>query len=73
MTEIIQNNGIAIRLGAFFGIFAVMAVWELIAPRRALQQSKAVRWYSNLGIVVLNTIIARIVYPLAAVAVAVSI
>ncbi|MBT7942302.1 MAG: sterol desaturase family protein, partial [Alphaproteobacteria bacterium] len=35
-----------------------------------LQQSKAVRWYSNLGIVALNTVIARIVFPLAPVAVA---
>ncbi|MBC8337330.1 MAG: sterol desaturase family protein [Rhodospirillales bacterium] len=70
MTEIIQNNEIAIRLGAFFGIFALMAVWELAAPRRGLQQSKAVRWYSNLGIVAVNTVIARIVFPLAPVGVA---
>ncbi|NQV83794.1 MAG: sterol desaturase family protein [Rhodospirillales bacterium] len=70
MTEIIQNNEVAIRLSAFFGIFAVMAVWELMAPRRVLQQSKVVRWYSNLGIVAVNTVIARIVFPLAPVAVA---
>ncbi len=71
MTEIIQNNEMAIRLSFFFGVFATMAVWELIAPRRALQQRKAVRWYSNLGIVVLNSVLARIVFPLAPVAVAV--
>ena len=71
MTETLLSNEIAIRLGVFLGIFAVMAAWELIAPRRALQQSKAVRWYSNLGIVAVNTVIARIVFPLAPVAVAV--
>ncbi len=38
---------------------------------RALAQSKAVRWYANLGIVALNTVIARIVFPLAPVAVAI--
>ncbi|MBT3306846.1 MAG: sterol desaturase family protein [Alphaproteobacteria bacterium] len=70
MIEVIQANEIAIRLIFFFGIFAVMAAWELLAPRRELQQSKAVRWYSNLGIVALNTVIARIVFPLAPVAVA---
>ena len=48
-----------------------MAAWELAAPRRQLTQSKAVRWYSNLGIVVLNTVLARIVFPLAPVAVAI--
>ncbi len=64
MTEFIHGNEIAVRLSFFFGVFAVMAVWELLAPRRALAQSKAIRWYANLGIVVLNTVIARIVFPL---------
>ena len=71
MTEFIQGNEITIRLSVFFGVFAVMAGWELLAPRRGLTQSKAVRWYSNLGIVVLNTVLARIVFPLAPVAVAI--
>ena len=70
MTEFIQGNEIAIRLGCFIGIFALMAAWEMIAPRRALTQSKAVRWYSNLGIVAVNTVIARMVFTLAPVGVA---
>ena len=70
MTDFISSNEMAIRLSFFFGVFAVMAAWELVAPRRALAQSKAVRWYANLGIVALNTVIARIVFPLAPVAVA---
>ena len=56
----------AIRLGFFLGIFAVMALWEVAAPRRALSQSKAVRWYANLGIVALNNVAVRLVFPLAA-------
>ncbi len=71
MTDFISSYETAIRLSFFLGVFAMMAVWELLAPRRALTQSKAVRWYANLGIVVLNTVIARIVFPLAPVAVAV--
>ncbi len=71
MMETLLSNEVPIRLGFFFGVFAVMAAWELLAPRRALTQSKAVRWYSNLGIVVLNTVLARIIFPLAPVAVAV--
>ncbi len=71
MTEFILGNEVPIRLSFFFGVFALMAVWELIAPRRALLQSKGVRWYSNLGIVAVNTILARVVFPLAPVAVAV--
>ncbi len=59
-----------IRLGAFLGIFALMAVWELLAPRRRLTFSRARRWPSNLGIVALNTFLLRLAFPAAAVGVA---
>lgn len=59
-----------IRLGFFVGIFTLMAIWELVAPRRALTVSKTFRWSSNLGIVVLNTLLLRLVFPVAAVGVA---
>ncbi|MEE2699692.1 MAG: sterol desaturase family protein [Pseudomonadota bacterium] len=44
---------------------------ELILPRRALSQSKSVRWYSNLGIVVFNSVFVGIVFPMLPVAFAV--
>jgi sterol desaturase/sphingolipid hydroxylase (fatty acid hydroxylase superfamily) len=56
-----------IRLGAFLGVFALVALWEVLAPRRELTVSKAVRWASNLGIVALNTLLLRLVFPTAAV------
>ena len=59
-----------IRLGFFLGVFAVVALWEIAAPRRALTVSKALRWASNLGLVVLNTVLLRLLFPLAAVGVA---
>ncbi|MFM1892420.1 MAG: hypothetical protein RLZ44_1497 [Pseudomonadota bacterium] len=60
----------AIRLGFFLGIFAVMAVWEVMAPRRALTVSKAVRWVNNLGLVAINTLLLRLLFPAAAVGMA---
>ena len=60
----------AIRLGFFMGIFALVALWELLAPRRALTASRALRWTSNLALVVLNTVLLRLLFPLAAVGVA---
>jgi sterol desaturase/sphingolipid hydroxylase (fatty acid hydroxylase superfamily) len=57
----------AIRLGFFFGVFAVMALWEVLAPRRTLQTAKPLRWGSNLGLVVLNSVLLRLVAPLGAV------
>ena len=58
------------RLGVFLGIFAIIAAWELAAPRRTLRESKALRWTNNLALTVLNGILVRAVLPLAAVGVA---
>ena len=60
-----------IRLGAFFAIFALMAAWELLRPRRRLSVSKSLRWFSNLTIVALNTVLGRVLLPMAPVAFAV--
>ncbi len=65
-----QNEG-AIRLSIFLGILVLMALWELAAPRRALRQSKWRRWGGNLGIVVVNTIVVRLLFPILAVGAAI--
>jgi len=69
-TEFVTANEPAIRLGFFFGVFAAMALWEVLAPRRALTVSKARRWGSNIGLVVLNTVVLRLLFPAAAVGMA---
>lgn len=68
--QFVLANEPAIRLGFFLGVFAIVALWELAAPRRALTVSKALRWGSNLGLVVLNTAVIRLLFPLAAAGVA---
>jgi len=70
LDEFILGNEPVIRMSFFFGILAVMAIWEILAPRRALTVSKSLRWGSNLGIVVLNTLILRLLFPAAAVGLA---
>jgi sterol desaturase/sphingolipid hydroxylase (fatty acid hydroxylase superfamily) len=60
----------ALRLGAFAGIFAAMALWELVAPRREQTFGRGQRWPSNIGIVILDTLLVRLVFPTAAVGVA---
>jgi sterol desaturase/sphingolipid hydroxylase (fatty acid hydroxylase superfamily) len=59
-----------IRLGAFAGIFAVMAFWELLAPRRDLEFGRGLRWPNNLGVLVVDTLVLRLVFPTAAVGLA---
>jgi sterol desaturase/sphingolipid hydroxylase (fatty acid hydroxylase superfamily) len=60
----------AIRFASFFGVLAAIGLWELVAPRRALTVSRALRWAANLGIVALDTVLLRLLFPLAAVGVA---
>ena len=59
-----------IRLGAFFGVFAAVAAWEILAPRRTLTAARRARWPGNLGIVLLNTLIVRAIFPAGAVGIA---
>ena len=47
----------AIRLGFFLGVFALVGLWETVAPRRALTVSKALRWAGNLGVVMLHSLV----------------
>jgi sterol desaturase/sphingolipid hydroxylase (fatty acid hydroxylase superfamily) len=70
MDELISTHEAAIRLGSFLGIFTLMALWEILAPRRALTQPKAGRWLNNIGLIVLNTALLRVIFPAAAVGVA---
>ncbi|HEX2965187.1 MAG TPA: sterol desaturase family protein [Syntrophorhabdaceae bacterium] len=59
-----------LRLSCFFGIFFFMALWEVALPRRALQTSKRSRWFANLSLTFLNTMISRFAFPIPAVALA---
>ena len=63
MVESVAQFETAIRLGFFFAVLAVMAAWEMAAPRRALTHARRLRWPANLGIVALNTVLVRLVLP----------
>jgi sterol desaturase/sphingolipid hydroxylase (fatty acid hydroxylase superfamily) len=59
-----------IRLSAFACVFALMAAWEVIAPRRRQTVGRLWRWPNNLGVVVIDTVVVRLLFPTAAVGVA---
>ena len=61
---------IAIRLGGATVVFAAMALWEWLAPRRYLTVGRRPRWPGNLGILAIDIIAARLLVPTAAVGVA---
>jgi sterol desaturase/sphingolipid hydroxylase (fatty acid hydroxylase superfamily) len=70
MSTILLGHEPIIRLTAFAVVFALMAVWELQAPRRHQAIGRPVRWPGNLGLVVIDTLLVRLVFPTAAVGVA---
>lgn len=65
--EILLTQEPLIRSVCFFGILGLMALWEILFPSRQLSIPKPLRWGSNLGLVVLNTVLLRAIFPLAAV------
>jgi len=69
--ELIVENEPTVRLGFFISIFVVIALWEGVSPKRERLYSRWLRWPSNLGIVALNTVLARLIFPVAAVGLAV--
>ena len=67
MDALLLSLEIPIRLGAFFTVLAVMAIWELAAKRRPLQQRKPLRWTNNLALTFLDNIAVRALFPVVAV------
>lgn len=59
-----------IRLGFFLGVFLLMALWETLAPRRPRLLGRLLRWPNNLGLVLLDTLAVRLLFPLAGVGMA---
>jgi sterol desaturase/sphingolipid hydroxylase (fatty acid hydroxylase superfamily) len=70
MRDFLLTNEPAIRLAAFTLVFAGVALLEAIFPCRARAVSRWIRWPNNLGITFLNTGLVRVVFPTAAVGVA---
>jgi sterol desaturase/sphingolipid hydroxylase (fatty acid hydroxylase superfamily) len=59
-----------IRLAGFGSVFMLMALWELVAPRRKQAIGRGWRWPNNLGVVAMNTLLVRILFPTTAVGLA---
>ena len=71
MTDPLLANEQLIRMGLFLGILLAMALWEVAAPRRRREIPRLLRWSSNLGIVALDTLLVRLLFPVVAVGLAV--
>ena len=71
MSETILAAELTIRLAAFLGVLVAMALWEVVAPRRRREIPSVIRWTNNRALVVLDTAILRLTFPIIAVGLAV--
>lgn len=70
MPSLLLAHEPTVRLASFLGVLLAMAIWEVFAPRRRRLIARGVRWPSNLGVALLNTLLLRLVFPSAAVGLA---
>jgi sterol desaturase/sphingolipid hydroxylase (fatty acid hydroxylase superfamily) len=71
MNSLLLSHEPLVHFGLFFGILILMAMWEILAPRRHLQTSKSMRWVSNLGIVFIDTLALRLLLSFSAIDIAI--
>jgi sterol desaturase/sphingolipid hydroxylase (fatty acid hydroxylase superfamily) len=70
MSALLLANERLVRLSFFLGILVAMAAWEVAAPRRRREIPRLLRWTNNLGVVVVDTIVLRLSFPILAVGLA---
>lgn len=61
-----------IRTSVTAGVFLLMALWEIAAPRRIQSHGRMVRWPGNLMLALLNVALVRIITPVTLVGVAIA-
>ena len=59
-----------LRLGIFLALLSAFALWEVFLPRRTLKIKKSQRWLNNFSLMLMNSLVLRICFPLAAVGLA---
>jgi sterol desaturase/sphingolipid hydroxylase (fatty acid hydroxylase superfamily) len=64
----ILSSAEGLRLAAFCGVLAGMLLWELLVPRRVHSIARTTRWPSNIAVVVLDTLLIRLIFPIGTVA-----
>ena len=65
-----MTTEIVIRAGSFLIVLITMGIAETVWPRRVLDAPKLHRWFSNISISVLSTLLVRLILPLAPTALA---
>ena len=70
MGDFLLNHEPTIRLITFLTMLIGMMVWEVATPRHRQEIPKVLRWTNNLSLVVIDTAILRLAFPVLAVGLA---
>ncbi|WP_193367043.1 sterol desaturase family protein [Pelagibius marinus] len=70
MTDFLLANEATLRIALFLGVLGILALAEAARPRRRREIPRLLRWSGNLGIVVLDSLLLRLVFPVVAVGLA---
>ena len=65
--DFITQNEASLRMGVFITILAIMMAAEALMPRKARVQRRGGRWASNMLLVVIDSLVVRLLFPIAAV------
>ena len=66
-----MSREVVVRLASFIAVSLAMAAWETAAPRRQRIVSRVIRWPANLGILVFDTALVRLLFAALPLAIAV--
>jgi sterol desaturase/sphingolipid hydroxylase (fatty acid hydroxylase superfamily) len=66
MSGWIEANALVLRSVSFAGIFAIMAIAEAMLEARPRRVARRRRWLHNLGLMLLNTAVLRLLFPIGA-------
>jgi len=57
-----MSREVVVRLASFIAVSLAMAAWETAAPRRQRIVSRVIRWPANLGILLFNSALVRLLF-----------
>lgn len=63
MSDVLIAREPFIRFVFFLSILIAMAAWEVASPRRRREIPRLLRWTNNLSLVVLDTVLVRLIFP----------
>lgn len=70
MSQFLFETEGLLRIAVFLTGLIGLALWEVAAPRRRREIPRLLRWSNNLGVVVVDTLLVRLSFPLVAVGLA---